>query len=72
MTKFYMMVGIPGSGKSKIAKELGVKVYASDKLTAVILISVLTLTDALISLTFSWLPNAENPIDKHSTNIKIV
>ena len=32
MTKFYMMVGIPGSGKSKIAEELGVKVYASDKL----------------------------------------
>lgn len=31
-TKFYMMVGIPGSGKSKIAEELGVKVYASDKL----------------------------------------
>ena len=31
MTKFYMMVGIPGSGKSKIAEELGVKVYASDK-----------------------------------------
>lgn len=32
MTKFYMMVGIPGSGKSKIAKELGVKVYSSDEL----------------------------------------
>ena len=32
MTKFYMMVGIPGSGKSKIAQELGVKVYSSDKL----------------------------------------
>lgn len=31
-TKFYMMVGIPGSGKSHLAEELGVKVYSSDKL----------------------------------------
>lgn len=31
-TKFYMVVGIPGSGKSHLAEELGVKVYASDKL----------------------------------------
>lgn len=30
--KFYMLVGLPGSGKSAIAKELGVKVFSSDSL----------------------------------------
>ena len=32
MNKFYMLVGIPYSGKSTVAKELGGEIFASDKL----------------------------------------
>ncbi len=32
MSKFYMMVGLPGSGKSTIAQSLGCKVFSSDNL----------------------------------------
>lgn len=32
MNKFYMLVGLPGSGKSTISNELGVKIFSSDTL----------------------------------------